>query len=242
MSNVHTEGVSPNSPGNKIAVLIDADNIPHTELGNLMEEISKRGRIALKRAYGNWGKDHLKNWEKVLKGQGIKAVQQFAFGSTKNATDMALTIDAVYLLHQNQYDTFVLVSSDSDFIPLVIHLREQGANVICAGKKDTSPSLINSCDDFIPLRKTNNEIPKVLPEKDNTDQILKLVEDAYNKSSKKDKDNYVHLGLIGKSIREKKPEFKPKGGLAKFIDAHGDRFKLSKNRQRLLLLPSKKGS
>jgi len=102
----------------KIAVLIDADNTQIGKLENVMREISTYGRIIVKRAYGNWKKDSLKNWEDELKRLAIKAVQQFDYVSGKNATDMAMVIDAVDLLHTGIYDAFVIVASDSDYTPI----------------------------------------------------------------------------------------------------------------------------
>ena len=117
----------------KIALLIDADNTQLQKLDAIMTEISTRGRIVVKRAYGNWKKRNLNKWENELKRLGIKAEQQFDYVSGKNATDMALVIDAMDLLSSNAFDSFVLVSSDSDFTPLAIRLHESGANIVGIG-------------------------------------------------------------------------------------------------------------
>ena len=99
----------------KIAMVIDADNTQISKLEAVIREISKHGRIVVKRAYGNWKKDTLKNWEGEIKRLAIKAEQQFDYVSGKNATDMALVIDTIELLYANIYDAFVIVSSDSDY-------------------------------------------------------------------------------------------------------------------------------
>ena len=104
----------------KIAVLIDADNTQRTKLDEIIQEIATKGRIVVKRAYGNWAKEELKKWIDDLKRLAVKAIQQFDYTSRKNATDMAMVIDAMDLLYNNAYDAFVLVSSDSDFTPLAI--------------------------------------------------------------------------------------------------------------------------
>ena len=132
-----------------IVLLIDADNTRLAKLEDVIREVSARGRITVKRAYGNWRRDKLKNWGAEIKRLGIKAEQQFDHTSNKNATDIALVVDAMQLLHKSIYDAFVIVSSDSDFTPLAIALRESGAYVIGAGETQTPVSFRYSCDEFI---------------------------------------------------------------------------------------------
>ncbi|MBQ9615607.1 MAG: NYN domain-containing protein, partial [Selenomonadaceae bacterium] len=122
---------------NKIAVMIDSDNTQLSKLESVLQEVSTHGRIVVKRAYGNWQKENLKHWESELKRLAIKAEQQFDYTVGKNATDMALVIDTITLLHRNIYDAFVIVSSDSDFTPLAIYLRESGVYVMGVGEKKT---------------------------------------------------------------------------------------------------------
>lgn len=118
-----------------IVLLIDADNTQLSKIESIIREISTHGRIVVKRAYGNWKKETLKNWENELKRLAIKAEQQFDYVSGKNATDMALVIDAVNLLHKKLYDAFVIVASDSDYTPLAINLHESGVYVMGVGKR-----------------------------------------------------------------------------------------------------------
>ena len=101
-----------------IVLMIDADNTQLSKIENVIQEVSTYGRIVVKRAYGNWKKEALKNWENELKRLAIKAEQQFDYVSGKNATDIALVIDAINLLHKGIYDAFVIVASDSDYTPL----------------------------------------------------------------------------------------------------------------------------
>ena len=98
-----------------MVLLIDADNTQLAKLESVIKEVSVHGRIVVKRAYGNWKKENLKNWESELKRLAIKAEQQFDYVTGKNATDMALVIDAINLLHKSIYDAFVIVASDSDY-------------------------------------------------------------------------------------------------------------------------------
>lgn len=135
----------------RIAVVIDADNTQLSKIDDVLREISTHGRIVVKRAYGNWRKEELKNWEPEIKRLAIKAVQQFDYVAGKNATDIALVIDTIDLLHKNLYDAFVIVSSDSDYTPLAIRLHESGVYVIGVGEKKTPLSFKNSCDEFLLL-------------------------------------------------------------------------------------------
>ena len=143
----------------KIAILIDADNTQPQKLDAIITEVSTRGRIVVKRAYGNWKKQNLGKWEEELKRLGIKAEQQFDYVRGKNATDMALVIDAMDLLSSGSYDSFVIVSSDSDFTPLAIRLRESGAKVIGIGVQNTPESFRNACDDFLFLENLTDDEP-----------------------------------------------------------------------------------
>lgn len=128
-----------------IALLIDADNTPVAKLDHIL---SNYDSIAVKRAYGNWSKPCLKNWEPVLQRHGIRAVQQFDCTPGKNATDIALTVDAMDLLHSGRYDTFILVASDSDYTPLALRLRESGAEVIGIGKAGAPAAYVTACNAF----------------------------------------------------------------------------------------------
>lgn len=142
----------------KIAVVIDADNTQISKLEDVFHEISTRGRIVVKRAYGNWHKPTLKNWGEIIKRLAIKAEQQFDYVSGKNATDMALVIDTIELLYTNLYDAFVIVSSDSDYTPLAIKLRETGVYVMGVGEQKTPVAFRNACDEFLFLENCSSSV------------------------------------------------------------------------------------
>lgn len=133
---------------NKIAIFIDADNAQASMIESIIQDVSAYGRIITKRAYANWTKPQVKPWEEKVKRYAIGTIQQFDFVSGKNASDMALTIDAMEMLHTGDYDCFVIVSSDSDFTALAIKLHESGIFVIGYGNRLTVESFRNACDEF----------------------------------------------------------------------------------------------
>lgn len=191
-----------------IAVLVDADNAEVYKMELLLKEISTRGRIILKRAYGNWRKDNLNPWEETLKRNAFKAVQQYDYVAKKNATDMALVIDAMDLLSTGLYSIFVLVSSDSDFTPLAIKLREAGATVIGAGKTSTPQPFKNACDEFIntenlSLNKKKEVIPPMPME--TPDDIDRLIHDAWDRYKKE--DGWANAAAVGNYLVRIKPDF-----------------------------------
>ena len=136
-----------------IAVLIDGDNALINSISTVISKISTFGRITTKRVYGNWKKPHLSPWEEVIKNLALKAQQQFDYVTGKNATDIAMVIDAMKLLNTGKYDAFAIISSDSDYTPLCIELRESGIFVIGVGRDDSSDAFKRSCDEFVSLNK-----------------------------------------------------------------------------------------
>ena len=131
----------------KLAVLIDADNAAAKTLKPIMDEVAKYGVPTIKHAYGDWAK--LGGWKDALLEIGAVPVQQYAYTTGKNATDSALIIEAMDILHADNVDGFVIVSSDSDFTPLALRLRESGKRVYGIGEKKTPRPFITACDKFI---------------------------------------------------------------------------------------------
>jgi uncharacterized LabA/DUF88 family protein len=134
-----------------IALLIDADNSPAAKIEVILAELAKLGVTNIRRAYGNWKKNELKGWEKVLHEFAIRPIQQFDVSKGKNATDMLIAIDALDLLYTDRPDAFGIVSSDADFTPLVMHLRAKGATVYGFGAKKTPEPFVNACSRFLYL-------------------------------------------------------------------------------------------
>jgi hypothetical protein len=141
----------------RFAVLIDADNTSPQIAGGLFEEIAKFGEASVRRIYGDFSVGQLKSWADILQKHAIDPYQQFAYTKGKNASDIALVIDAMDLLHSGRFDGFCLVSSDSDFTRLASRLREQGADVYGFGTQQTPESFRQACRRFI---YTENLLPQ----------------------------------------------------------------------------------
>ncbi len=135
----------------RIALLIDADNSPASKIDVILAELAKVGVTNIRRAYGNWKKDGLKGWEAVLHEYAIRPVQQFDYSKGKNATDMGMIIEAMDLLYTDQPDAYGIVTSDSDFTPLVMHLKAKGAQVFGFGAHKTPMPFVNACSRFLYL-------------------------------------------------------------------------------------------
>ena len=136
------------SDATRVAVLIDCDNISHQWARAILGEIAKHGTLGIKRGYGDWTNDHLKNWRPGLATYAIQPVQQFAYSLGKNSTDFALVIDAMDLLYSGSVDAFCIVSSDGDFTRLAMRLRESGKRVYGIGARKTPEAFQNACDQF----------------------------------------------------------------------------------------------
>lgn len=133
----------------KLAVLIDADNAQASVIQELLAEVSRYGTATIKRAYGDWTTQNLRSWKDVLHTMAIQPIQQFSYTSGKNATDSALIIDAMDVLHTGSVDGFCLVSSDSDFTRLATRIREAGLVVYGFGERKTPEPFVAACDKFI---------------------------------------------------------------------------------------------
>ncbi|MCR4512119.1 NYN domain-containing protein [Aeromicrobium sp. 50.2.37] len=138
-------------PPARIAVLIDADNAPASKIGAILSQVAKSGNAHVRRAYGDWKNSHLKGWESRLQEFAIAPVQQFAYTKGKNASDIAMVIDAMDLLHAGVADGFAIVSSDADFTPLVMRLRQSGAEVLGFGGEKAPKAFQNACSTFYKL-------------------------------------------------------------------------------------------
>ena len=208
----------------KLAVLIDADNIPYSNVKGMLNEIAKFGIPTIKRIYGDWTKPTVSGWKSSLLENAITPIQQYSYTTGKNATDSAMIIDAMDILHSEKVDGFCIVSSDSDFTRLATRLRESGMLVIGIGEKKTPNPFIVSCDKFIYL-----EILKVgdtdLPCKKDFVVDLSVQSEATEKEvigkdlinlfrttidDLADDTGWAFLAEVGGLIMKKKPDFDPR--------------------------------
>lgn len=142
---------SGTAPNRHIALLIDADNVSHTKIAAILAELSKYGTANIRRAYGDWASAGLKGWKDKLHEFAIRPIQQFSYTTGKNATDIALVIDAMELLYTQKLDGFCIASSDADFTPLVMQIRANGHDVYGFGERKTPDPFVNACTTFLYL-------------------------------------------------------------------------------------------
>jgi uncharacterized protein (TIGR00288 family) len=135
----------------RIALLIDADNVSASKIALMLAELSKYGTINIRRAYGDWASTRLKGWKDKLHDFAIRPIQQFSYSAGKNATDIALVIDAMELLYTQKLDAFCIASSDADFTPLVMQLRANGHDVYGFGERKAPVPFVNACTTFLYL-------------------------------------------------------------------------------------------
>jgi len=132
-----------------IALLIDCENTSREAVEPVLNELAKYGVVNIRRAYGDWKSAYLKNWEAHSLEFALKPVQQFGYTKGKNATDSAIVIDAMDILYTDKVDSFAIMSSDSDFTPLVVRLLESGKEVFGFGQKKTPTPFVKACSQFI---------------------------------------------------------------------------------------------
>lgn len=135
--------------GRRIALLIDCDNVSHEAIESVLEELAKYGTVNVRHAHGDWNSPSLSGWAQKLHPHAIRPMQQFAYTKGKNATDSAMIIDAMDLLYSGNVDAFALMTSDSDFTPLVLRIHENGLPVYGFGQKKTPQPFVDSCSPFI---------------------------------------------------------------------------------------------
>ncbi|SHG59745.1 OST-HTH/LOTUS domain-containing protein [Flavobacterium fluvii] len=177
----------------KLAVLIDADNVPYSNVKGMMEEIAKYGTPTTKRIYADWTKPNAGGWKSVLLEHAITPIQQYSYTVGKNSSDSALIIDAMDLLYSGKLDGFCIVSSDSDFTRLAIRLRESGMKVIGIGEKKTPSAFIAACDRFVFIEVLDGAIKKTraiangqnkLPKSKIVEENKKVIDPTANEQAK----------------------------------------------------------
>jgi uncharacterized LabA/DUF88 family protein/Fe-S-cluster formation regulator IscX/YfhJ len=201
-----------------LAVLIDADNIPYSHIKEMLDEIAKFGTPSIKRIYGDWTKPTVSGWKPSLLEHAITPIQQYSYTTGKNATDSAMIIDAMDILHSEKVDGFCLVSSDSDFTRLAIRLRESGMLVIGIGEKKTPNPFIVACDKFIyieiigraktqPASTTDSSTASSALDSIST-EIIQLLRSSIIDLA--DENGWAFLAEVGNLLIKKKPDFDPR--------------------------------
>jgi len=194
----------------KLAVLIDADNAQAFIATELLAEIARYGTATVKRAYGDWTTQDLTGWKKTLHNLAIQPVQQFRFTAGKNATDSALIIDAMDLLHSGTVDGFCLVSSDSDFTRLATRIREAGLSVYGFGEEKTPRPFVAACDRFVyteilrPAQKGGPAPPLPSPAEPLTPALDQAIAGATRE------DGWAPLSTVGSLLTKANPSFDPR--------------------------------
>ena len=193
----------------RIALLIDCDNVSHNSIEGVLEELAKYGMVNVRHAHGDWNNPSLSGWIDRLHPHAIRPMQQFAYTKGKNATDSAMIIDAMDLLYSNSVDAFALMTSDSDFTPLVLRILESGLPVYGFGEKKTPKPFVDACSPFIytenlvsedeektdtpqqPVKKSKQELRK------NT-SLVRLLRTAVDQTS--DDDGWADMSKVGHYI------------------------------------------
>ncbi|MFD2828681.1 NYN domain-containing protein [Leeuwenhoekiella polynyae] len=207
----------------KLAVLIDADNVPYANIREMLVEIAKYGNPTIKRIYADWTKPSLSGWKNVLLENAITPIQQYSYTQGKNSSDSALIIDAMDLLYAKKVSGFCIVSSDSDFTRLATRLREAGMFVMGFGEKKTPKPFITACDKFIYIEILKKQAPAPESSSTKSKQKTKSESSSVNKIDKElttliresideisDENGWAFLGTLGSYIIKKKTDFDPR--------------------------------
>ncbi|MXP28510.1 NYN domain-containing protein [Porphyrobacter algicida] len=204
-----------------IALLIDADNASHAGIDPVLTVLAELGQVNIRRAYGNWRKTSLKGWADKIHRYGIEPQQQFDLTRGKNATDMKMTIDAMDLLYRGRVHGFGIMSSDSDFMPLAMRIRQDGVPVYGFGSAKTPEAFREACTRFIDVRALiegeQEEAPSKEAPREISDELLRLLVDAYN-ASKRDEKGFAMLSEVGQRAGNRSSFDARNYGFSRLID------------------------
>ena len=185
---------------NNIAMLIDADNSPSKFIQKILTELASYGKVNIRRAYGNWTSSNMNGWQAVIHDHAIQPIQQYDLTKGKNATDIALTIDAMDILYTKNADAFCIVTSDCDFTPLATRILSEGKLVIGFGQRKTPSAFVNACSTFLFLDEEQKKKTISSKEKElrKNEKLLKLLRNAI--STTKEEDGWSKLSRVGALI------------------------------------------
>ena len=208
------------SKAHKIALLIDGDNAQPSLIREILAEAGKNGALTIRRIYGDWTTSNMQGWKDTLNSAAIQPIQQFRFTVGKNATDSAMIIDAMDILHSKTVDGFCVVSSDSDYTRLATRIRESGVFVMGIGKRITPKAFVNACNVFIftenfavrektaPKGKKTSKQATVAKEEKKKFDPLPLLKGAFDMAIQE--DGWANLATMGFYLRQLDPSFDPR--------------------------------
>ena len=224
----------------RVAILIDGDNAQATLIEQILVEAGKFGNATIRRVYGDWTTPNMNSWKDILNIHAFQPIQQFRYSVGKNATDSAMIIDAMDILHSNHVDGFCLVSSDSDYTRLATRIRESGLLVVGIGEKKTPRAFVSACNVFIYTenikRKSRpssggNGRKKTSSLSDQESELIDMVSQAIDMVGTDD-DGWTRLSEVGTALRRIDPGFDPRTfghrQLSQLIKGHGKEFEMRK--------------
>jgi len=223
----------------RVAILIDGDNAQASLVEQILVEAGKYGNATIRRVYGDWTTPNMNSWKDTLNIHAFQPIQQFRYTVGKNATDSAMIIDAMDILHSDQVDGFCLVSSDSDYTRLATRIRESGLLVVGIGEKKTPRAFVSACNVFIyteNLSRRSRTSGGVARRKTNhmssqERELVELVSQAMDMVGPDD-DGWTRLSEVGTALRRIDPGFDPRSfghrQLSQLIKGHGRQFEMRK--------------
>ncbi len=200
----------------RIALLIDCDNVSHSAIEGVLEELAKHGTVNVRHAHGDWNNPSLSGWAEKLHPHAIRPMQQFAYTKGKNATDSAMIIDAMDLLYSGNVDAFALMTSDSDFTPLVLRILESGFPVYGFGQKKTPQPFVDCCSPFIYIENLMSDSEGGEPSGEKTAKksrarlrqdaaLVRLLRTAVEQTA--GDDGWAHMGQVASYIANNNSSF-----------------------------------
>jgi uncharacterized protein (TIGR00288 family) len=185
----------------KIALFIDADNAPASKFEEVLSEVAKYGVVTIRKAYGNWKSSHLKPWEDLLHEYAIQPIQQYDLTKGKNASDIALVIDAMDVMYTKDIDVMCFVSSDCDFTPMVTRALAEGKVVLGFGERKTPSPFVNACSKFLYLDEPSKQNASSSETSKNIKSDTKLINLLRQAIEANEEDNgWAALGPVGSHI------------------------------------------
>jgi hypothetical protein len=214
------ENENLNTLRNKIAILIDGDNAQSSLLPQMLVEAGRHGQVTVRRIYGDWTTNSMNSWKDTLNFHAFQPIQQFRYTIGKNATDSAMIIDAMDIMHSEVVDGFCLVSSDSDYTRLATRIRETGIFVMGIGEKKTPKAFVNACDVFVytenlqaekkATQQKQSHAKKTAKSKDGKEELdpMPILGQAFEMAV--GQDGWARLDGMGNALYQLDPGFDPR--------------------------------